>query len=396
MLRNMGIETLPEDAIKLLHHMVHLPRNQSYPYCEDAYESFNPEIKLFLSKNLLTRLPGEITNLTSLKVLSLRNNQLTELPHSFGRLVNLAELNVSFNKLRWLPYEMLSLVAGKGKLVGINTSFNPWLKATSASEGLMTRSPGLIRGLSAVQIQEQIDDLLEEPEFQERSCSSPKIRQLWSLWIQLTIAQRKADLPPDTPMRSTWTEDGTSRVAPHHAWKKDPILLGSSYITFFETDGTVTLNTSKHFPAPSTITDLTTPIPVQRHGPTPLPCDSTNSIQHRHGARSLFSLALRACSSHLFLSSIDADLPEIPDQIRQMLHLSHDVAEEGGRKCSVCQREYIMPAAEWVEYWHCSPDVASAPRPDDEDLYLPFLRRSCSWGCAVAVQTERGELGLCA
>jgi len=391
----MGIETLPEDAIKLLHHMVHLPRNQSYPYCEDAYESFIPEIKLFLSKNLLTRLPGEITNLASLKVLSLRNNQLTELPHSLGRLVNLAELNVSFNKLRWLPYEMLSLVAGKGKLVGINTSFNPWIKATMSTDGPIVRSPGLIRGLSAVQIQEQIDDLLEEPEFQERSCSSPKIRRLWSLWIQLTIAQRKAALPPDTPMRSTWTDDAMSRVAPHHAWKKDPILLGSSHITFFETDGTMTLNTSKHFPAPSSISDHTTPIAVQRNGPSPLPIDSTNQIQHHHGARSLFSLALSTCASSLFLSSIDAKL-EIPDQVRQMLHLSHDVEEEGGRKCSVCAREYIMPAAEWIEYWHCSPDVAGAPRPEDEDLYLPFLRRSCSWACAVEVQRERDELGLCA
>lgn len=324
-------------------------------------------------------------------MLSLRNNQLTELPHSIGKLKNLTEMNISLNKLRWLPFELLHLVGGEGKLINLTTSLNPWIKATS-DHSVIPPVPPLRRsafGGDIVYLQEQIDELRLDPALDCRTTSSPLLRRLWSLWIQLEIARRRAALPPDTPTRPGWSEDARSRVMPHHAWKKDPIYLGSSHITFFDINGTCTLETQRNFPPPSTLPEHITTIPVQRNGPTPLPSDSTNTVQ-QNSAPSLFSLALRQCVNSFTFPDNNADLPAgIPDQVGKMLRLGKEASNEGGRSCSVCQNDYIMPGAEWIEYWHCSPDVASLPRAEADDLYLPFLRRSCSWMCARELQEQR-------
>jgi len=392
----MGIEEITGDAFEPLHHLIRLPRFQHNPRHEAAYQSFTPQIKLFLAKNLLSRLPGEIVRLENITMLSLRNNQLTELPHSIGKLKNMTEMNISLNKLRWLPFELLRLVGGEGKLNNLTTSLNPWIKATS-DESAIPNAPPLPRsafGGDIVYLQEQIDELRLDPALDCRTTSSPLLRQLWSLWIRLEVSRRRAALPPDTPTRSTWTSDASARVMPHHAWKKDPIYLGSSHITFFDVNGTCTLETQRNFPPPSNLPEHISTFPVQRNGPTPLPSDSTNSVQ-QNSAPSLFSLALKSCVDSFTLPENEKDLPEgIPEHIGKMLHFGKEASKEGGRSCSVCEKAYIMPAAEWIEYWHCSPDVASLPRPDADDLYLPFLRRSCSWNCARALQEHRLEADI--
>jgi len=389
--RNLGIEDISGEALGPLHHLIRLAQFQHHPHHEAAYQSFTPQIKLFLAKNLLTRLPGEIVQLKNIKMLSLRNNRLIELPHSLGKLTNMTELNISLNKLRWLPFELLQLIGGEGKLINLITSFNPWIKATSdqSASSVMTPRHRNATSEDIGYLQDQIEDLRLDPALDCRTTSSPLLRHLWSLWIRLEIARRRAAILPGTPARGTWSVDASTRIMPHHAWKKDPIYLGSSHITFFDINGTCTLETQRNFPAPSSLSEDITTIPVQRNGPTPLPSDSPNAVQ-QNSAPSLFSLALRSCVESFNLPDNETGFPaEIPEHIKRMLLAGKEVLKEGGRTCSVCAKDYIMPGAEWLEYWHCSPDVASLPRPDADDLYLPFLRRSCSWMCARRLQEQR-------
>lgn len=70
----------------------------------------DPELKLYLSNNSLTRVPGALFNLEHLTVLSLRRNQLTEVPPAICKLKHLRELNLSQNCIKCLPFELLDLV----------------------------------------------------------------------------------------------------------------------------------------------------------------------------------------------------------------------------------------------------------------------------------------------
>ncbi|KAI9144654.1 hypothetical protein BKA69DRAFT_725224 [Paraphysoderma sedebokerense] len=67
---------------------------------------FQDSIQLFLSNNLLNRLPIEMFCLQNLTMLSLRNNRIEYLPPEIGLLTNLVELNLGGNLLRYLPFEI--------------------------------------------------------------------------------------------------------------------------------------------------------------------------------------------------------------------------------------------------------------------------------------------------
>ena len=53
--------------------------------------------------------------------------------------------------------------------------------------------------------------------------------------------------------------------------------------------------------------------------------------------------------------------------------------QAGGKSCSVCGNEYIIPRTEWVEWWYCIPD--SGPHAMLYKSPVPLLRRGYSWAC---------------
>ncbi|EMR10697.1 hypothetical protein PNEG_00848 [Pneumocystis murina B123] len=80
-----------------------------------------PRLKIFLSGNMIYKLPSGLFDLFTLTVLSLRNNDLKMIPSSIGRLVNLVELNLGQNKLTYFPSTLLFLK----KLQILSISPNP-------------------------------------------------------------------------------------------------------------------------------------------------------------------------------------------------------------------------------------------------------------------------------
>jgi len=69
---------------------------------------------LFMSGNLLTKIPSEIAQLCHLTILDLSHNKLRSLPSEIGDMISLCHLYLNSNQIRVLPYEL-------GKLFRLQT-----------------------------------------------------------------------------------------------------------------------------------------------------------------------------------------------------------------------------------------------------------------------------------
>ena len=92
----------------------------------------------------------------------------------------------------------------------------------------------------------------------------------------------------------------------------------------------------------------------------------------------LLEQALRVCAKN---SQLEQLLPYLsvhyPSLIYRFLTCAAEHQAAGGVRCSVCNREYIIPRTEWVEWY---PDIT---RPGQYPI--PFLRRGCSWQCVASL-----------
>ncbi|KAK7512335.1 hypothetical protein IWZ03DRAFT_316973 [Phyllosticta citriasiana] len=122
---------------------------------------------------------------------------------------------------------------------------------------------------------------------------------------------------------------------------------------------------------------------METRDPTPTPrneCPAWKKEPTR--VPSLFELALRSAagtSKPHTLRNLLSD--ESPSPVIRGLEEMERVLNAGGQICSICSKPYIQPGAEWVEYWHYADTLVCRA----DDSFLPFLRRACSLGCAVAV-----------
>lgn len=355
-------------------------------------------------------------------MLTVRNNRIAELPHSLARLVNLIELNVTGNRLRWLPHELLRLVGGAGKLTNLHTSHNPLLQPTLPHWPRESWSFGRTREQAAVRLR-----LAREHEAALRSAHPPPdTAQLtcaeWLIRVQATLHTRLAALEQSTPPGDL---EARPSVPPLAAWKKEPIYLGSSAVSYFGPDGQPLARSA---PAPSSL-----PADVVTLAPTPFRLPPPTSASPPSRVPSLFALAALTLSTSPHLAgitdyfsialestpipSISHDSPDItyttlphstnytqppppapsyestadtdlPPAVTQALRAALASSSEGGRRCGACGRGYVIARAEWIEWWHCAPE---AVRCAAGELGLPFLRRACSWVCARAVFDERGN-----
>ncbi|KAL2829390.1 hypothetical protein BJY01DRAFT_227924 [Aspergillus pseudoustus] len=123
-LSNGNLRLIPTGLLRPLQHLTKLPTIKEPPITEEVYSSLQPFLRLFLSGNALPSLTGELFELDSLRVLSLRNNKLTEIPPAIRRLTKLQELNISVNRLSLLPWELLWLIK-KGDLKHLTVQPNP-------------------------------------------------------------------------------------------------------------------------------------------------------------------------------------------------------------------------------------------------------------------------------
>lgn len=156
--------------------------------------------------------------------------------------------------------------------------------------------------------------------------------------------------------------DGTLRLheyelpVPEEAWA--PIHIATGRIRRFNTDG-------------YRITD-----------PQPMPEEGHKKESAVPSLREVALVSLNR--SNFFEITPDSEIADFPDLMLRLLRYARDVKDGGGRRCSICHRDFVLPRTEWIEWWDCSTyeNGLKGPRASGEKLRpLPFQRLGCSLKC---------------
>ncbi|PBP24399.1 leucine Rich Repeat family protein [Diplocarpon rosae] len=345
-LSSKNLTTISNATVRLLATFTRIPATAN------NFHKLEPKLKLFLSSNYLTTLPGELFNLERLVFLTLRNNELRELPPSIGKLKNLHELNLSQNGLRYLPYEILNLLTYDCHLSSLHLHPNkfhepkiPYTKETEVEE---------------VQCQIGLGKRTRRHPIQNATASANITKPLGVQWNE----RWQVNFQARTDIRYL---DITGKLV------KGPI-----------------------FPAcEADLQSSTQSIPVVDMDDVPQPPISRGGLISR--APSLIEVALNACSRNpklpYFADMLDEEMT--PPYMYNILSDAAMKKESGGSRCTICKRNFVLPRTEWIEWWEIAknvdsesglPSAASPLRQVDNDRdvlesMVPLMRRGCSWLC---------------
>ncbi|PBP25960.1 leucine Rich Repeat family protein [Diplocarpon rosae] len=322
------------------------------PAIANNFHKLEPKLKLFLSSNYLTTLPGELFNLERLVFLTLRNNELRELPPSIGKLKNLHELNLSQNGLRYLPYEILNLLTYDCHLSSLH---------------------------------------LHPNKFHEPQYSYTKDTEVEEVQYQIGLGNRTRRLPIQNTTASAYITKPL-RVQWNERWKVN--FQARTDIRYLDITGK--LVKGPIFPACEEDSQSSThSIPVVDIDDLPQPPISRGGAISR--APSLIEVALNACSRNpklpYFADMLDEEMT--PPYMYKILSDAAMKKESGGSQCTICKRNFVLPRTEWIEWWEIAKNVdpesglPSAASPlrqmeNDRDVLesmVPLMRRGCSWLC---------------
>ena len=339
----LGLDTISSDTIAPLSEFACIPVVQR----EVAFEQPEPLLKLYLSRNKLTTVPGAVFGLDHLSVLSVRGNKLAELPPAMMKLHNLEELNVSQNFLQFLPAEVLSLASPPSKLRKLHIHPNPFFQPMepelsvpvedSASDGDSNHAVKYVRH----------DDIAAEDLLKERLMS-----------------------------RYSSYDGYTARLI-----ARSPVqymdVTGTSYSRF-------------QIPGPEFASSR-----IETEAIDSPPCPPELRYSHlsvsRRGSRvrSLMELSILAAYKTSQLSVITRYLDDdTPRYVQDAFWRAIKHKEEGGRCCTMCGRLMVLARTSWLEWWEIGKVSLDGeafrlePLSDKEDeKTVPFLRQGCSWKC---------------
>ncbi|KAK4615420.1 hypothetical protein CLAFUW4_10255 [Fulvia fulva] len=356
-LSELGLRAISPATLQPLHQLIRPSHiNSTEPPSEDEFSALTPSIKLFLARNALISLPPELFNLENITVLSLRNNELTEIPPCSDRLHKLRELNIGGNNIQYLPWELFHLFDCNGNHNQVTVRPNPLLEPTSitgpsplaalpkpaVSYGELSRY-----GDTRTYFQELREAYLQDGPLDLRSELELRLKLGRALRIQALQELSRAGKEVSV-------------------CREELIYLASSRVHYFSVDGTPMRRLNRE--------DEDFQAVIDDRQPSPGPISTTPS---------LFETALRTVQKVYYLD----DLPStMPASVKAALGRAAQGLEVGNRSCSTCDRSFIIPRAEWVEYWH---NGLPSQTELTQEAVLPFKRTACSWECAVP--SEPGE-----
>ncbi|KAL4949030.1 hypothetical protein BDW69DRAFT_82964 [Aspergillus filifer] len=344
-----NLRTLPPNLLRPLQHLTILPSIKEPPISEEVYSSLQPFLRIFLAGNALSTLPGELFELDSLRVLSLRNNKLPGIPPAIRRLTKLQELNLSVNRLTVLPWELLWLIK-KGDLKQLTVRPNPLMQI--GDEGVeIARWEFPFPPIPA----QDPEDEDEEGSHENTICTRVLITNLKTV---------EYDGPP-----------------PEEAWA--PIHVATGPVRRFNAEGTPFPDT----PQATTSASSYTHTQSQFHSNTTSRVPSLREVALLSFSRSTYFDTLPPLSDPD--PDFDADFyANFPPLMLRLLRMARDIRATGGRSCSVCHRSFVIARTEWVEWWDVSTyeNGLKGARGSGERLRpLPFRRVGCSPGCLPEV-----------
>lgn len=156
----------------------------------------------------------------------------------------------------------------------------------------------------------------------------------------------------------------------------EPCQVASTRIAFLDITGAsfrhwppAPSSLPEHWPEPQDDDEFLGP-PPDEHTKTP----------------SLLELVLRTCKGSPQLSQLPFLIPDdCPGHLTQLLQQTWKLKEAGGKSCSVCGNQYIIPRTEWIEWWYCNTEQGLRGQlenlPAMDRMPVPLLRRGCSWAC---------------
>ncbi|KAJ4135861.1 hypothetical protein NW768_003463 [Fusarium equiseti] len=335
---SMGLEDVSNDTISPLSQFACIPIVTK----DVAFEQKEPELKIYMAQNRLTRVPGAIFDLTYLTILSLRHNKLTEIPHGIGKLQHLKELNVSQNRLRHLPVELLDLFASDSKLDTLVVHPNPFWQPNRTLQDA----------------EEKSDNVL----FSHTEGESSSVPNLVSRALGRSPSQ---------------LSDTAGRIFSEFKFPTDHRQL-----TLPVDEG------EPEFSPSSSISSMT----------------ESQRLQGASRVPSLLETALRACYSSTQLSEMPYYIPEGLNHLRRLLERAQRQKDAGGWTCSYCRKMMVIPTVEWVEWREVrtckkvSHEDSSALRVTplsmvEGERMIPFIHRGCSWRCGPE-ELDKSNWGL--
>lgn len=354
-LSGIGLAHLSSDTLKPLHQLIRQSHSTLMePPSEDEFVSLTPSIKLYLYGNRLASLPAELFRLENVTVLSLRNNELGAIPHAVARLRKLKELNIAGNNIHNLPWELMRFVDCQGDEKQIITRPNPLVEPTKI-EG---PSP-----LASVTVHTNLED------FSRWGDTGAYYDGLRQAYLDHGPLDMRAELELRLKLgrlRQTQYFQEASRAGKELSVRQEELIyLVSSAVRYFGVDGTPLRRSRPEDDNHHAV------INSLRDAPELDDCSFSPS---------LFELALKAIQKEYSLQELPTDSPHT---IASGLQTAALGVEFGNQTCSTCDRLFIIPRAQWIEYWHNgSPSDAELKR----EKILPFMRKACSWRCATPTQ----------
>jgi len=365
-LTNYKLGSISDVTLASLHQLIRQTfADHTHPPSEDEFSPLTPSIQLFLAGNHLTSLPAELFNLTNISVLSLRNNELASLPPAISRLKNLEELNIAGNRILHLPWEMLDQLDCQGDSRRITLRPNPLVEPCDLSGPSPLPRARVQQMLKSGDLSlwgdtgDAIDQLREKYKREEGSVSMRA-----ELELRLKLGRM---------LRIQYMQESSRAGKELKVSREELIYLASSAVRYFDADGT----------------------PVRRLGALQAETDdayeavldptaNAPSSPSSASAPSLFELALRSTQAnynlHDFITQPNNDLNLSSTLISALRRAATNTATHGNETCSTCDKQFIIPRAEWMEYWFHG---FSSQQELTPETVLPFLRKACSWGCAA-------------
>jgi hypothetical protein len=359
----MYLEELSGETVAPLSQFTYIPNVQKGV----AFVQEDPKLQLYLSQNLLTRLPGSLFDVTHLTTLSLRGNQLTEVPQAIYKLRNLQELNLSQNRLQHLPVELLDLLDVNASIRTLAVWPNPLFRPAEDFEALA------------------YDDA-----------------QKWPPGLDLgQIEARGPRLGPKHPVLSS-----LGRCFIDHRWILEPRLIerrvGRSPIQRANGMGRVI----SEFTVPAldleSLTQKRLPVgrcwkPRVEESDLEIPPEQDGNVDRSMtGSQvpSLVEAVLRQIHKTEHISDvveyISHEMPHLSKPIERIIRQK----EAGGLICSRCRKAIVVPVAEWIEWRELARLGLEMDKVTEaqsayvtplsvvqEEKWVPFLHRACSSRC---------------
>lgn len=361
-LTNFNLTNLSNETLKPLHQLIRAShKDLTQPPSEDEFTPLTPSIQLFLSTNKLAQLPPELFNLVNISVLSLRNNELTQISPSIQHLRNLEELNIAQNRLRHLPWEMLDLLTCQTLHRRITLRPNPFVQPVKLSGPSPLPRPDV----SPHEYSEHLGRWGEYSGYffgkMKEWYSEPDVE--WTLRHEMELRLKLART------RKNLYEQERARVNEYvpRPCNEELIFLASSAVRYYEPGGSLWRAANAAY---------VSAIPTKEWPAVFDPLEQAAPSSSQSTTPSLMELTLRTAQRNFTLTDLP---PDLPSSLRSGLESAARGTEFGNEVCSTCCNEYIVPRAEWVEYWFQG--FPGGFTGLTEETVLPFLRKACSWAC---------------